>query len=753
MTRTPHPETVPAAATPAGAISVSTSALTRRSFLVSAGGLSVAVAFGGLAADGFGAVMAPASDGTYKPNVWVSIADDGTISIISPASEMGQGVMTSMPLLIAEDMDADWTKVRIIQAPVNKDYGNPKFGFAQLTGGSRTTPGYYQELRLVGAQTRKVILASAADLLKVPVGELMTEPNVVIHKRSKKKISYGELAKSGKLPDPLPQATEADLKPVHQWRYIGNRKIPRIDVPAKGNGTAQFGIDVQLPNMVYGAVLRTPVQGEKPVSVDDAAARTMKGILQIVPLPYGVGIVGETVEATKKAKDSIKVTWSTGAKARSYTSDKVLEDYRTIANDLSRKGVDVFKEGDAETAIAGAAKVLAVDYMTDHVYHATMEPMNATAVINGEALEIWAPTQSPSVTQGFGARTAGTTPDKVKVHTTLLGGGFGRKIEPDFIIDAVLLAKTMPGRPVKVIWSREDDVQHDKYRPLEAQHIQVGLDAKNNIVGWRHRIVAESIFARVFPAAFEKGGGQDGSVTEGLEFNYKIPAHHVEYIRQERGQDVGFWRAVGPGYTKFGVECMIDEIAQAKRVDPLTFRLELLKEQPRAQKVLRTVAEMAGWRKKRQDRALGLAYSDAWGAHCAQIAEISLDRKSGEIRVHNVWCVVDPGVAVQPWNIEAQMMGAITHGASHALYEQINFVNGEVQESNFDTYRVMRMSEAPDVHVRVMPTPENAPTGLGEVGLPPIGAAIANGFARLTGGVRLRHYPFLPDRVKAALKT
>ncbi len=728
-------------------------ALTRRSFLVSTGGLSVAVAFGALPEAAFGASMANAGDGAYRPNAWVTIAEDGTVSIISPASEMGQGVMTSMPLLIAEDMDADWSKVRIVQAPADaKNYGNPKFGGAQLTGGSRTTPGYYDKLRLVGAQTRKVILASAADTLKVPVDELTTEPNVVVHKKSGKKIGYGELAKSAKLPDKLPEATPDDLKPARHWRYIGNRKIPRVDMAAKVNGSAVFGMDVQLPNMLYGAVLRTPVQGEKPVSVDDAAARKMKGILQIVPLPYGIGIIGDTVEATKKAKDSIKVTWSTGAKARGYTSDKLLEEYRKIASDLSKKGVDVHKEGDAEAAIAGAATVLKVDYMTDHVYHATMEPMNATAIVKNDQVEIWAPTQSPSVTQGFGARMAGTTPEKVKVHTTLLGGGFGRKTEADFIIDAVLLAKAVQGRPVKVIWSREDDVQHDKYRPLEAQHIEVGLDASGDVVGWRHRIVAQSIFARVFPAAFEKGGGQDGSVTEGLEFNYAVPAHHIEFIRQENGQDVGFWRAVGPGYTKFGVECMIDEIAAAKKVDPLTFRLELLKNEPRAQKVLHTVASMAKWTKKRKGRALGLAYSDAWGAHCAQIAEISLDRKSGEIRVHNVWCAVDPGVAVQPWNIEAQMMSAITHGASHALYEQINFVNGEVQESNFDTYRVMRMSEAPEVHVKVIATPENPPTGMGEVGLPPTGAAIANAVARLTGGVRLRHYPFLPDRVKAALK-
>ena len=733
-------------------LQVQTSALSRRSFLVTVGGASIAVAFGSLPEDAFGAAAANAAKGNYKPNAWVTIATDGTVSIISPASEMGQGVMTSMPVLIAEDMDADWNKVRIVQAPADaKNYGNPGFGGAQLTGGSRTTPGYYEKLRLVGAQTRKIILASAAGVMNVPASELTTEPSKVVHKKSGRSLSYGEVAKSGKLPDPLPQATKDDLKPVSAWRYIGNRKMTRIDVPSKVNGSAQFGIDVQQPNMLYGAVLRAPVQGEKPESIDDAAAKAVKGIVQIVPLPYGVGIVGETVEATKKAKELLKVQWSTSSKVRSYTSDKLLEEYRGIGRDLGQTGVTVHTEGDAPAAIQGAAKVIAVDYMSDHVYHATMEPMNATALVKGDAVEVWAPTQSPSITQGFAARMAGTTPDKVKVNTMLLGGGFGRKTEGDFIVDAVSLAKAVQGRPVKVIWSREDDVQHDKYRPLEAQHVQVGLDANNNIVGWRHRIVAESIFARTFPAQFEKGGGQDGSVTEGLEFNYHVPAHLVEFIRQDNGQDVGFWRAVGPGYTKFGVECVVDEIAAAKGVDPLAFRLELLKDQPRARKVIETVAQMADWKRKRDGRALGIAYSDAWGAHCAQIAEISLNRQSGEIRVHNVWCAVDPGVAIQPLNIEAQMVGAITHGASHALFEQINFVNGEVQEANFDTYRVMRMSEAPDIKVTVIPTPENPPTGLGEVGLPPVGPAIANAFATLTGGKRLRHYPFLPDRVKAVL--
>lgn len=727
-------------------------ALSRRRFLVTVGGTGVAVAFGALPSDALGASMAPAAAGKFKPNVWVTIATDGTVSIICPASEMGQGVMTSLPLLIAEDMDADWNRVRIVQAPSDAmKYGNPGFYGVQITGGSETMRGYYQPLRLVGAQTRKVLLAIAASRLKVPVKELTTEPNKVVHARSRRSLSYGEIAATGRLPDPLPQATDADLKPLDRCRYIGHRNIDRIDVPAKVDGTARFGIDVELPDMLYGAVLRAPVPGEKPETIEDAAARAVKGITHIVPLPYGVGIIGESYDAARRAKDLLNITWSNSSRLRRYNSSRLAEVYRDVGRDLAKAGVASHTQGDAPSAIAGAARVIAVDYLSDHVHHATMEPMNATALVSGDTVEVWAPTQGPTATQGFAARAAGTTPDKVKVHTTLLGGAFGRRAEADFIIDAVSLAKEVPGRPVKIIWSREDDVRHGKYRPLAAQHVEVGLDAGGNIVGWRHRVVADSIFARTMPDMFKGDGGQDNVVTDGTIFSYRVPAHLVEFIRQDNGRDVGFWRAVGYGYNNFGVECVIDEIAAARGADPMAFRLDLLSEQPRARRVIEAVATMAEWDRRRDDRALGLAYSDAFGAHCAQVAEVSLNRESGEIRVHNVWCVVDPGVAVQPLNIEAQVSGAIVHGASHALYEQINIVDGVVQEANFDTYRVMRMSEMPEIHVRVIPSPENRPAGIGEVGLPPTGPAIANAVARLTGGVRLRHYPFLPERVKAAL--
>lgn len=726
--------------------------LSRRSFLVTTGGFGVAVAFGGLTGTVTAAGLAAAAEGNYRPNAWVTIAADGTVSIMSPASEMGQGIMTTLPLLVAEEMDADWNLVRIVQAPSDGEtYGNPGFYGIQLTGGSESTRGYYDLLRLIGAQTRKVIVASGADMLNVPAGELTTEPGRVVHARSGRSLDYGYIAAEGAIPEPLPQATDADLKPAEQWRYLGRHDIPRIDVPSKVDGSAIYGIDVQLPDMLYGAVLRAPVQGERPVVFDAAEAKAVAGITHIVPLSYGVGIIGETVEATRRAKDLLNLTWSTLSRTRNYTSSRLLEHYRNVGRDLSHTGVEAFSAGDAEAAIANAERVIEADYMSDLVCHATMEPMNATALVAGDTVEIWAPTQGPTATQGFAAEVVGTTPDKVKVNVTLLGGGFGRKAEADFIVDAVSLAKEVEGRPVKVIWSREDDIRHDKFRPLESQHIQVGLDADGNIVGWRHRIVADSIFARTNSELFVSAGGHDDVVTEGAHFNYAVPAHRIEYIRQDNGLDIGFWFAVGVGYTRFAIECIIDEIAAARGRDPLQLRLELLPEQPRARKVIETVGRMAEWNRKRDGRALGLAYSDAFGSHCAQIAEVSLDRATGVIKVHKVWCAVDPGVAIQPRHIEGMMIVGITNGTGHALFEQVNIVNGEVQEGNFDTYRVIRMSEAPDIEVAVVPTAGSPIGGMGQVGLPPVGPAIANAVARLTGGVRLRHYPFLPERVLEAL--
>lgn len=727
--------------------------LTRRSFCFVSGGMGVAVAFGVPPMAALPATMADAAtvNNGFRPNVWVTIDADGTITITCPGSEMGQGAMTVLPLLVAEDMDADWDRVRIVQAPADEAvFGNPGRGGRQLTGGSETVWGYYETLRLAGARARMAILASAASMLEVPIGALHTTPNRVVHEVSGRSLDYGQVAAAGSIPEHVPEVALTDLKPLSECRYIGRLDLNRVDIPSKVNGTAVFGTDIRLPDMLYGAILRAPVRGEAPRSVESADASAVPGVMRIVTLGHGVGIIAETHEAAIRARDLLQVSWTTGSRLRGYSTEAALESFRTASRDLSINGVSEQIGSDAQSAIAGATRMFEYDYLSEHVYHATMEPMTATAKVDGDLVEIWAPTQGPAASQRFAAEAAGTTPEQVTVHTTLIGGGLGRKAEGDFIIDAVLLAREVQGRPVKVIWSREEDVRNCQYRPLTAQHVRVGLDASGAIVGWHHRIAAESVFARTVPAVLDSAGGMDSVVVEGAHLNYDIPAHQIQFLQQDSGQQVGFWRGVGVGYTRFCIESVVDEIAAEVGKDPLALRLDLLANEPRALGVLREVARMAEWDRPRQGRALGLAYSNMW-AHCAQIVEASLDRHTGQIRVHTVWCAVDAGIAIQPRNIEAQIMGAIVHGASHALFEQIRIVSGEVQESNFDTYRVMRMSEAPEIHVRILQSPGAAPAGIGEVGLPPVAPAIANAVARLTGGARLRHLPFLPERVLAAL--
>ncbi|HEV2547641.1 MAG TPA: molybdopterin cofactor-binding domain-containing protein [Stellaceae bacterium] len=724
-------------------------AVTRRRFLAGSAGLSFGIAIAGNTVTLFDAL----AEGTvFQPNAWIEIGTDNTVTLIAPAAEMGQGAFTSLPMLIAEELDADWSKVRIEQAPADKQYGNPLFGGAQVTGGSRGARGYFTPLRLVGAQARQVLLTNVAEQWKVPVSELSTEPNLIVHKASGRSISYGDVAKFAKVPAKLPEVAEADLKPRSQWRLIG-KDLPRLDVPSKVNGTAQYGIDIYLPDMLYAAVLRAPVQGEAPDNVDDSGAVKVKGVLKVVPLPFGVAVVAPDYWTAKKGKDELKVTWKKGSKAESYTSGKVLDDYAAIAKDWSHKGVVALQEGDVDKAFKGAAHVITADYRAEHVYHAPMEPMNTTAWVKGDGMvEVWTPTQAPTFVQLAASKVAGTTPDKVLVHSKFLGGGFGRRIEQDITVDATLLSKLM-GKPVKVLWSREDDVRNDKYRPATAQHIEAALDQHGKIVGWRWRLVGESIFRRNLPQALEAAKGIDASVIDGHKTIYTIPNQYHDWIEDERGVDVGFWRAVGPGYTTFAIETFMDELAHAAKKDPLAFRLEHIKD-ARAEKILKTIADMAHWGRRSEGRALGLAYHsypDVWWTHVAQIAEVSVDKETGRIKVHKIWAAVDPGPTISPANVAYQIEGGAIFGTSAALHERITIVNGEVKQSNFHDYPILRIDEAPAMEVKLLPDANARVGGVGEAGLPPAAPAIANAVRALTGA-RLRELPLLPERVKAAMK-
>jgi len=716
--------------------------ISRRAFLISSGAAAVGIAFGSFSKRIF-AQLEP-----FSPNGWVRVGTDNIVTVYAPACEMGQGVMTAMPLLIAEEMDLDWGRVRVEQAPYNpKLFGNPLFGGNMLAGASRTTRGYYEVMRLAGMQARQIMIQSAALKWEVPASELGTEPNAVVHKASGRKLTYGEIAEFAMVPASPPQFTREQLKRPSEFRLIG-KDIARIEVPDKVSGQAKYGIDVRMLGMLYGAVLRAPVNGEAPLSVDDSEARKVEGVRQIVRMPYGVGVVADTYPAALKAKKALKVEWTQRSKARAYTSEKLIPEYLQRARNLGDKGTVYEAHGDAREAMAKAAKRVTAEYTSLNVTHACMEPINCTARVDGERIEFWAPTQSPFGVFLAAVKGHGFKPENVKINVTLLGGGFGRRAENDYAVDVGFLAKAVPGYPVKLIWTREDDIQFTKPRPLTVQRLEAGLDEQGNLVSFHHRIVGESIYRRFAPPAFQASGGKDLPLCEGAyEPTYAYPNFALEQLLEERGVDVAVWRAVGGGYTKFAIETFIEEVAAAAGKDPVDFRMRLLAKDPRGQAVMREVMAMADWSRPRPaGRALGIAYSDIWETYCAMVAEVSVDRKTGSINVHEIWSAVDTGVALQPRNVERQIESAAVFGLS-GVKEKLLYKDGAPQQSNFHDYPVLRMNEVPKITVRVIVT-DNKPGGIGEVGLPPVAPAVANAVFKLTGK-RLRELPFDPSLLKA----
>ena len=711
--------------------------LSRRSFLLGSGGVALGLSFGLTQTELALAQSQPAATG-FAPSGWINIGLDGQVTLMSPASEMGQGTMTAMPMLLAEEMDLDWGQVTVVQAPSDpKRFGNPKFGGGMITGASRTVQGYYEPLRLAGLQARLVMVQAAAQAMGVPVAELRTEASRVIH-TSGRAMTYAEVARVAQAPAEAPKVDKSMLKPMAQFRLIG-KDLPRVDVPGKSSGIAKYGIDQRQPGMLWASVLRAPVQGEVPESVDDAAARAMPGVKNVVRLPYGVAVVADSFFTAKTARDQLKVVWSQKAKARAQSSDAMRAEYVKRAQNLDDKGVDFIRHGDAAARLAGAVKTFSATYTSEMVSHICMEPMNCTARVDGDKIEVWAPAQSATFVIGTVAGAAGFKPENIKVNITLLGGGFGRRVEADYAGDAALVAKAMPGTPIQVIWTREDDMTHDKYRPMTGQHLVAGVDAKGKMVGLLHRVVSEGVYARVAPPAFKAAGGKDAPVMEGAEITYDLADHHVQFMIEERGIQAGFWRAVGPGYIKFAIETLVDEVARGVGADPLAYRLDMLGNNPRGAAVLKAVGEMAQWGRAKlpKGHALGLAYSDAWNTYCGMVVQLSLDK--GRPKVHKVWAAVDCGHALQPRNVQAQIEGSIIFGLSAALHEHMDFKAGVPQQTNLNTYQVLRANETPEVFVKVVPT-DNAPGGIGEVGLPPVAPAMANAIASITGK-RLRALP------------
>jgi isoquinoline 1-oxidoreductase beta subunit len=726
--------------------------LSRRQVMIGAAGLTFAVALGGQAD---AAVLSGTRTGqTFSP--WISIAPDGTITIMSAATEMGQGSMTSLPLIIAEELDADWSKVRIVPAPpLEAIYGNPGFGGTMMyTAGSNAVTSYYTPLRMMGAQVRRVLLDNAARKLGVPVEELTTEPSVVAHAKSGRKLSYGDIAAVAEVPAKAPEIKPDQLKKTSEFRLIG-KDVTRIELPSKVNGTAQYGIDIQVPGMVYGTVLRAPVEGSVPDRINDTKARAVPGVTSIVRLPHGVAAVADTAWAALEARRVLEdsVTWTRTGTAWGFDSDKGLDAFAVSAKNLNAGARDWSAQGNPRGELQKAASTVDAEYRCDYAYHGQMEPLNAVASVaaDGGTVEIWAGTQSQTTATEAPAKFLGIPRERVKLHDLLMGGGFGRRgnRDVDFIMDAVMLSKEI-GRPVKVMWTREDDVRNGRFRPISAHYLRAGFDASGKVMAWHHRIAVDRVGPYMDPVRFQATGGRDFIAMLGGEpRGYDVPHQLVEHLYRDTGVRTNPLRGISFLANKFAAEAFMDEIAHKRGADPLAFRLELLKGTPRAHKAVERVAQMAEWGKKRDGRALGLAYIDYSGSHVAGIAEVSLNRSTGLIKVHNFWCTIDCGVAIQPDNIIAQTEGSAVYGLGTTLSERISIKNGAVEQSNFYDYTMPRMNEVPEIHVELIQT-DNHPTGAGQMSTPLIAPAVSNAIFALTG-VRLRHTPFTPDRVKKAL--
>jgi isoquinoline 1-oxidoreductase beta subunit len=728
-------------------------AITRREFLGGTAGLTFAFALGGgflgRAADALGA------DTGVRMNAWVTIGTDETVTILLPGAEMGQGIMTSLPLILAEELDADWSKVRVEYAPpIPKIYGNyhPLFDGIMLTAASVSVPGYYLPLRMAGAQARRVLIDSVAQRWNVPAAELRTESGRVIQDKTGLRITYGEIAKFTPAPAVAPKITEADLKKPADFRLVGRKDVGRIDVPSKVNGSAKYGIDAQVPGMVYAAILESPMEGAKAEHVNAADAMKVPGVSKVIPLPFGVVVIGSTVEATHAGRAALKVTWNTaGTVASKFDSEKAKAEYARHGRDPNAKALDWFKKGDAAASLRGAAKQLEAAYWSEHCYHAQMEPMNCIARVgdDGKSAEIWVGTQSTALAAFIASTVLKTTPDKIRVHQHLLGGGYGRRIAPDVIVQAVVIANVTK-QTVKLMLKREDDLDAARPRPMTHHILRAGLDAGGNLVGWHHRLVAENVDAIAAPPRFKATGGKDLIGWRGMELpHYAIPNVLADAVREIHDTRVQPWRGIGAGYNKFAVESFLDEIAHAKGVDPLALRLELTRGDPRVSAVIRAAAEMADWKRKRSGRGLGFAFSEYHDSLSAAVAEVSVNRRTGRIKVHNYWVAVDPGRVIQPDHVLAQLEGGVAYGLSAALIEELTIKDGATVQSNFHDYRVLRMSDMPEIHTRIVES-DNPPTGMGEIGVVGVAPAIGNAVFQLTGK-RLRSLPMSPARVKSVL--
>jgi isoquinoline 1-oxidoreductase subunit beta len=705
----------------------SANGLSRRGFLqagaVAGGGLMLSLSLP------FGNREAKAAD-VFVPNAFIRIGSDGQIVLTMPYVEMGQGTYTSIPMLIAEELEVDLKQIRLEHAPPNeKLYANPLLG-VQATGNSNAIRGAWQPLRQAGAAAKTMLVAAAAKKWNVDPTSCRAQSGEVLHPPTGRSIKYGALAADAA---GMPVPEKIALKRPQEFKLIGT-PAKRLDTPAKVNGTAVYGIDVRPQGVKIATLAQSPVFGGRVKSVDDTAAKAVKGVRQIVRLDDAVAVVADHMGAAKKGLAALKIEWDDGSHAKLSTEDIARElDQATL-----RPGAVAQNIGDVGKVMASAATKVEALYQVPFLAHATMEPMNCTVHLRKDECEIWIGSQAVARVQALAAKAAGLSPEKVIVHNHLIGGGFGRRLEADGAVRAVQIARHVDG-PVKVVWTREEDIQHDMYRPYWVDRISAGLDDKGRPIAWNNRFAGSSVIARWLPPAFK--GGLDPDSTEGaIDLVYDLPNFRVEYVRVEPpGIPTAFWRSVGPSHNVFVTESFIDELAAAAKQDPVAYRLVLLDKAPRAKAVLALAAAKAGWGGQLpQGLGRGVALQFVFATYMAQIAEVEVS-KDGAVRVHRVVCAVDCGIPVNPDTIRAQIQSAIMFGITAALYGNITIKNGRVEETNFDTYQILRMNEAPAVEVHIVESRES-PGGMGEAGTSAIVPAVTNAIFAATGK-RLRKTP------------
>ncbi|MFH1112644.1 MAG: xanthine dehydrogenase family protein molybdopterin-binding subunit [Pseudomonadota bacterium] len=718
-----------------------TTSFSRREFLkgsLAAGGLTMIAV---LTPTGVKLANASGTEGEtagLQPFAYYVVTPENIVKIMVPSSEMGQGIRTTLPMIVADELEADWDKVEILQAPAADAFKSPILNM-QMTVASASTRGWYMPLRKAGAAGRAMLTEAAAKKWNVPVSECKAEKGAVRHDKSKKSLSYGELANdAAKLPVPK----DTPLKKDAEFRYIG-KYMPRTDIPEKVSGKAVFGYDVNLPDLHFAVLSRPPAYGAKPESFDEKAAMGVDGVAKVVPTPFGVAVCAKSLHAAQKGRDALNVKWSPGSHPDLDTAS--LE--KNLRGLLDKPGVNAFTRGDPKKALGEAKKVFEAEYYIPCVAHVTMEPMNFTAHVQKDRCDLYGPTQAQTITQGIAAKVSGLPPEKISINTTLLGCGLGRRARPEFAIEAIIASKAL-GKPVKVLYSREEDIKGDFFRAPMTHRIKAGLDDKGDLIAWDHKTASISISKGM---GMPLKDGVDGYLLWGLvdtdqspyrcPMAYTIPNYSVDLVLSDLPVPVTPWRSVQNAPNAFATESFIDELAHLAGKDPLEFRLQVLKDNKRASHVLKTLAQKSNWGKPLPEgRGRGIAQHYCFGTSIAQVVEVSVE-KDGTIKVHRVDAAVDCGPVVNPDALIAQIEGAVTMALSTALFEEVQFAKGGVASDNFGDYRVIRMSEVPEINVHMIENNDPAMMGgIGEPGVTPLAPAVANAVFNVTGK-RIRRMP------------